>query len=127
MAFSKLVLIAVVGVVLYNGWLPDPLSEFLLKVKEDFLFMFFRTLVITTRLCLSHAEKLQKIGENVCDGLCPAYGDPKLAHKQQVAFFVANLLQQTGDFLYERGVEYLSDSLGVIAARIYMWALVEGA
>lgn len=127
MAFGKLVLIAAVGVVLYTGGLPDPLNEFFLKVKEAFLFMGFRTMVTTTKLCLSHADKLQEIGQSVCDGLCPAYGPPNLVYKQQAAFSGAHLLRQLGNFLNAQGVEYLSNSFGETVARFTMWLLVKAA
>lgn len=126
MAFRNLVLIAVVGVVLYTGWeLPAPLEEFLSSIMDAFLFMCFRTVVATTRLCLSYADYLQEFGQNVCDGLCPAYGDPYIGYKQQAAFSGARLLRQVGNFLNAQGIEYLSQSLGDTLAKFAMWLLVE--
>lgn len=134
MGFGRLILIAVVGVVLYIWGLPDPLKEFFSSILDAYMFMCFRTMVATIRLCSSYAEYLQEFGQTVCirefgqdvckDGLCPAYAPLYLAYKQQAAYFGARLLRQAGDFLNAQGIEFLSHSLGDTLAPFAMWLAV---
>lgn len=134
MGFGEFILIAVVGVVLYTWGLPDPLKEFFSSILDAYVFMCFRTMVATIRLCSSCAKYLQEFGQNVCirefgqdickDGLCPAYAPAYLAYKQQAAYSGARLLRQAGDFLNAEGVEFLSHSLGDTLAPLAMWLAV---